>query len=883
MQAARWERVQELFHRAIDLAPDEQPAFLHGACAGDETLVRDVLAMLAHDSRSTSLLDSDVAQAADTVIGGAVSAPLAEQAFGPYRLVRPLGEGGMGVVYLATRDDLGSWAAIKILRDAWISPRRRERFVSEQRILAQLNHPLIARIYDANTLPDGTPWFAMEYVEGVPLTDYYRSRPSPVTDLRLFRTVCEAVQSAHRLLVIHRDLKPSNILLTPDGRVKLLDFGISKQLDVLTRVADPTVTGMRLMTPAYAAPEQIRGGATGVQTDVYALGVILYELLTGTLPFDLAGRTPGEAERVIMDGEPARPSLAARARLDRVVAASREQWSDLDVLCLTAMHKDPERRYGSVEALIRDVDHFVNDEPLEARPDSLRYRTGKFVKRNGRSLSAAAAILAVLIALVVSYTVRLTTARNAAVAETVRTERIQRFMLNLFDGDEKDAGPAENLRVLTLLDRGLSQAQSLDREPLVQAELYQTLGGLYQKLGKFDQANTLLEASLAARRSLLGANAGDVVKGLIALASLRSDQAKFDQAEGLARDALASAKASLRPTDPLIAAANAALGAILEQRGAYAEAVAVLETAVQQRSGPNADQAELAATLYELASTHFYQGHWDQAESITQRALTIHRERFGDRHPAVAEDLINLAAVQHERGHYAEAEGFYRRALDINRLWYGADNYHTASTLIGLGRALEFEDKFTESEAVLKQALAIQEHVFGLVHPRVASALNDLGNVAMKSGRPAEAEPYFRRIGEIYRSVYGDKHYLVGLAASNLAGVYMAREDYTTAERLYRDAVTRFTEAQSPQHLNTGIARIKLGRALLRQGRYTEAEREARGGYQIVAKQAAPTVSWLKSAREDLVAIYSALHQPEQAETFRAEAARVEHAGATPR
>jgi serine/threonine protein kinase/lipopolysaccharide biosynthesis regulator YciM len=879
MQTARWERIQELFHQAVDLPPAEQREFLNGACAGDETILRDVLAMLAHDGRGASLLDRDVAQVADRIIGGGVPAALADQAFGPYRLVRPLGEGGMGVVYLARRDDLGSFAAIKILRDAWISPARRERFVSEQRILAQLNHPSIARIYDANTLPDGTPWFAMEYVEGVPLTDYYRSRPSSATDLRLFRTVCEAVQCAHRHLVIHRDLKPSNILVTPDGSVKLLDFGISKQLDALTSVTDPTVTGLRLMTPAYAAPEQIRAGVTGIHTDVYALGVILYELLAARPPFDFSGRTPAEAERVVLEVEPRRPSLAAQERVDRSVDASRDQWADLDVLCLTAMHKHPERRYGSVEALIRDVDHYVHDEPLEARPDSLRYRTGKFAKRNWQSLSASAAILIVLVTLVLFYTVRLATARNAAVAEAVRTERIQRFMLNLFGGgEEKDAGPAEDLRVLTLLDRGLAQARSLDREPLVQAELYQTLGGLYQKLGKFDQANTLLESSLATRRSLLGSDSADVVRGLVALASLRSNQAHFDQAEVFAREALATAKAKLRATDPLLATATSALGAILEQRGAYADAIGVLETAVQLQSAPNADQTELAATLFELASTHFYAGHWDLAESITQRALTIHRQRLGERHPAVAEDLINLAAIQHERGHYAEAEGFYRRALEINRLWYGTDNYHTASTLIGLGRALEFEDKFQDAEDALQQALTIQEHVFGPVHPLVASALNDLGNVAMKSGRPEQAEPYFRRIGEIYRSVYGDKHYLVGLAASNLAGVYMARQDYATAERMYREAVARFTEAQSPEHLNTGIARIKLGRSLLRQGRYAEAEREARAGYQIVAKQAAPTVSWLKNAREDLVAIYTALHEPEQAETFRLEAARIAQA-----
>jgi serine/threonine protein kinase/tetratricopeptide (TPR) repeat protein len=871
VDSARWERIQWLFHRAADLPAAEQRHFLTSACPADDGLVRDVLAMLAHDARPSSLLDREVAQAAGEVLGNSVPAALVGQTFGPYRLTRVLGEGGMAVVYLATRDDLGSVAAIKILRDAWLSPARRERFSSEQRILAQLNHPAIARLYDANTLPDGTPWIAMECVEGVPLTEYCRTQAASIPErLRLFRTVCEAVQYAHRHLIVHRDLKPSNILVTPDGGVKLLDFGISKQLHALP---GPTVTGLQLMTPAYAAPEQIQGGITGVHTDVYALGVILHELLVGRPPFDLSGATPAEAERILVGVEPQRPSIAVR-ELGQAVAASGDDWPDLDVLCLTAMHKDPQRRYGSVEALVRDVDRYLKSEPLEARPDSLRYRTGKFVVRNWRPLSAAAAAFVVIVSLVVFYTVRLAAARNAAVAEAVRTQRIQGFMLNLFDGGEKEAGPADNLRVVTLVDRGRLQAQSLEREPLVQAELFQTLGGIYQRLGKFDQADALLKSSLDARRARLGPDAADVVKGLVALGRLRSDQAQFDEAERLVRAAQATARTKLPARDPALATATAALGAILEQRGAYSEAIKALEEAARLQSPPGADQAELASTLFELASTHFYAGHYDVAESITQRVLTMHRQRFGERHPLIAEDLINLGAIQHERGRYAEAERFYREALDINQPWYGKDSYRTASNLTMLARAVEFEDRYDEAEALLQQALAIHEHVFGPVHPRVASALNDLGNVAMKRGRADDAEPYFRRIGEIYRQVYGDKHYLVGLAISNLAGVFMARGDYPTAERMYREAVGRFAEAQSPQHLNTGIARIKLGRSLLRQKRYPEAETEALAGYRIVTKQAAPTVSWLKSAREDLVAIYIALGEPDKAETLQLEAAR---------
>jgi len=396
MDAAHWKRIQALFHEVADLARPAQRALLEAECPEDPALMEEVLALLEEDARSDSLLDRDAAYVADQVLEEAIPPALLEQNFGPYRLTQMLGQGGMGVVYLAERDDLGSVAAIKILRDAWLSPDRRERFASEQRALAQLNHPAIARLYDADILPDGTPWFVMEYVEGVPLTTFCDEHASPIPErLHLFRAVCEAVQHAHRHLIVHRDLKPSNILVKPDGSVKLLDFGIAKHLDSLDGPVDRTRTGLRLMTPAYAAPEQISGDPVGICTDIYTLGVVLYELLTGRLPFDLANRTPSEAERVIVEQRPERPSAAAKEK-----AISRRAWADLDVLCLTAMHIEPQRRYRTVEALIRDIDHYVVGEALEARPDTFGYRLGKYVRRNWRPVVVAAASSLAVVSLV---------------------------------------------------------------------------------------------------------------------------------------------------------------------------------------------------------------------------------------------------------------------------------------------------------------------------------------------------------------------------------------------------------------------------------------------------------------------------------------------------
>ena len=880
MDSTRWQRVQSLFHEAADMPASEQRSYLEAQCGDDAALVSEVLVLLEEDARGGSMLDGDVATVASQILDDSTSGSLPFKEFGPYRIKQALGEGGMGVVYLAEREDLGNEVAIKILRDAWVSPARRERFNAEQRTLAQLNHPSIARLYDADTSPDGTPFFVMEYVEGVPLTEYCKAQKCSIPErLRLFREVCEAVLYAHQHAVIHRDLKPSNILVKRDGSVRLLDFGIAKHLENLGELVDQTITGLRLMTPAYAAPEQIRGEQVGIQSDVYSLGVVLYELLAGRLPFDLTKRTPAQAEKLLTEQEAERPSdvaekeAASAGTNGMAVAASRAAWADLNVLCLTAMRKDPLRRYQSVEALIRDVDHYLKGEPLEARPDTWHYSLGKFVRRNWQVVSAAAAVFAIVVGLVIFYTVRLTRARNAAVAQAARTQRIQRFMLNLFQGGDPSAGPADDLRVVTLLDRGVQEARSLDAEPAVQAELFETLGGLYQKLGKLEQADRLLESALAKREALYGPDSPETAKGLLALGSLRDAEAKYDEAEKLIRQALDRDRRHLPPNDPAVAKATLELGGVLEDRGEYDQSIAVLEQTVQIYSAPGAEPAELADSLYELANAHFYAGHYEKSEEINERLLAMYKQMYGERHPRVADVLINLGAIRLDRGHYAEAEQYDRQALDIVQAWYGKDNPETATDLTLLARSLVYQKRYAEASDLLQQSLAIKERTFGKVHPSVASTLNELGSVALQENKYDAAEQYFERMADIYRTDYGEQHYLYATALSNLASVYTAQKQWTRAEKLYRQAIPIYIESQSATHINTGIARIKLGRTLLRQQRYAEAESETHTGYDILRAQMDPKVSWLKNARKDLVEEYDGMKQPEQAARFRAEIA----------
>ncbi|MGA2340579.1 MAG: serine/threonine-protein kinase [Terracidiphilus sp.] len=870
MESARWEQIQAVFHAVADLPEPDRHAAVQSACGEDSGLAAGVLALLEEDAQGGSLFDRDLGDLAQQTLDTRYAANHLDN-FGPYQPRGLIGEGGMGVVYLAQRRDLGSLVAIKVLRDAWLSPARRERFESEQRTLAQLNHPNIALLFDAGILDDGTPWFVMEYVKGVPPTEYCRIHKSSIQErLRLFRAVCEAVQYAHSQAIIHRDLKPSNILVREDGTVKLLDFGIAKQLENVEERADTTQTALRFMTPAYAAPEQIQSGRPDTRSDVYSLGVILYELLVGQLPFDLSKRTPAETAAAIAHHDPEKPSAVA-AKQEATLRAGKAGWSDLDVLCLTAMHRDVERRYQSVEALIRDIDHYLKGEPLEARPDSILYSTGKFITRNWRAVSATLIVFAVIVAQLIFFTVRLANARNAALMQAARTQRIQQFMLNLFGGGDKEAGPAQDLRVVTLIDRGAQEAQTLDKEPEVQAELYLTLGSMYENLGKFDRADSLLESARKIRGSITGPDSVETAESLVALSLLRADQGQYQEAERMARQALAIEDRRLARDSPVRAKAEAALGNVLENDGKYDEAIQVLDESVRVQSGPTGNPTDLTDSLGALADAHGYLGHYSIADSLDRRALDIDRQIYGPVHPHLADALSDLGGFQEILGNYDESERYFRQALEIVQSWYGSDHPATAWQMSRLAQTLQNEGKYEEEARLLQQALPIEERAYGTVHPKVAVVLGLLVDEEERQGKLDKAESDLIRMLSIERTVYGEKHPSVTTVMANLANLYLEKKQYVRAEKLYREVVQRFTDEFSAEHVNTGIVQIKLGLVLLKERRYQDAVAHSSAGYSILSKQTSPAMKFRRLACEDLVTEYKALHQPEQAKQFQAE------------
>jgi serine/threonine-protein kinase len=868
MDRARWEQIQSIFHEVLERPASERSAALAALCQGDASLIADVARMLKEVESGDSVLDYEFPQLAQALMDDSAAAASSAK-FGPYRLKKLLGEGGMAVVWLAEREDLGSKAAIKILRDASLSPARRRLFAREQQTLAQLNHPSIAQLYDADLLADGTPYFVMEYVEGKTLANHCREQNASVEQmLRLFRSVCEAVSYAHSQAIIHRDLKPSNILVKDDGSVKLLDFGIAKRIADLKEDPSHTRTTPWLMTPAYAAPEQIRGELAGTQADVYALGVILYQLLAGKLPYDLSNQTPGQVEQIIGQQEPAPPSAWARQASPRLRIGNAD-WDELDVLCLKAIHKDMRRRYASVEALIRDIDHYLKCEPLEARPDSFLYRTRRFMSRRRVALTQAAAVLAIILALIGFFTVRLARARTRALAAAARTQRIQSFMLTLFDGGDREAGPSSSLSAAMLVDRGVLEARALNGDPQTQAELYQTLATIYQKLGKFDRADPLLQSALALQKADKGSGISDSAGTMVSLGLLRIDQAQISEGEGLIRQALAIDQKNLPPGDPQTARTMSALGRALEQRGAYNDAVAVLNDTVRIQSKRPEDINDLADSLSELAEVQYYLGHYDLADSLNRRTLAIDRQIYGTTHPRIADSLVNLGEIQHDQGRDADAEKYYREALAIKKSWYGEVHPDTATCMAAVGQSLVYQGKYDEAAPFLERALEIQEQVYGKMHPQVAIALNQVGVLELRRKHMDAALADFMRMADINRAAYGDRHYLVGVALINVAEVYFEENKLPEAEKYFRETLDRFVDQLPKGHPNIAITQVKLGKTLVLEHRYQDAESYLVSGYETLTQVKPPPVDRIESTRKDLITVYVALHEPAKADEYR--------------
>ena len=700
MDRARWQQIEAVLDEVLDTPAHGRAALLAERTAGDPELRREVESLLAAHGEAGSFLETPA------VDFGAV--------FGVWRIERELGRGGMGAVYLATRADgqFEQRVALKVVKRGMDSAEIVRRFRAERQILARLDHPNIARLVDGGTAPppDGRPWLALDYVEGEPITRTAEQRGLDVTArVLLFEQVCEAVRYAHQNLVVHRDLKPSNILVTPSGEVKLLDFGIAKVLHGQAEDGTTdTAFGSRALTPEYGAPEQVRGESVTTKTDVYALGAVLYELLTGRRAHNLPDRSLPEVLRVVCEVEPLRPSLAAGPKVARVLAG------DLDTIILKALQKEPARRYESVEALLDDLRRYRTGLPVRARPDSRRYRFGKFVRRYRVAVTAAAiAVLALVGGLAAALWQAQSARHEAARAKQVKDVAVRMFEVSvIMQPGQQVIYPRE------LLDQGAHQVDSgLAREPALRQELLARLGRINRTLGYYAEADSLFARALRAARVAFGPRHLEVAARLEELAALRRDRDDDQGALGALREALDIRRALQGPRDPATLASADALALTLGYAGSIAGAESLLVQSLASRMADalgTARRLELLGTL--RAERHDLQG----ADSAWSAALALAGGRPGADSIARAA-LDGLVATREALGDAPGAERFARRRLALAR-----GSTETADAQAALAQALAEQGKDTEAESLLVRALATQRRELGDDHPATIATANDL-------------------------------------------------------------------------------------------------------------------------------------------------------------
>ena len=835
MDAARWTQIQTLFDAALDRPPEKRETFLKEACGDDPDLLDEVRSLLAADANAHPLLDSlalDAIALPDDLLPTGIL-PADGERVGPYRIVEPLGHGGMGAVFLAERADGGfnQQVALKLIRGGMASERIVRRFESERQILARLQHPNIARLLDGGLSADGQPYFAMEYVDGVPLDRYCDRHDGPVEErIRLVRDTCTAVQYAHRRLIVHRDLKPSNLLVTTDSepdpgaaQVKLLDFGIAKMLsddDPGAGDGALTRTGRAVMTPAYAAPEQVQHEPVTTATDVYALGVVLYELLAGRRPFDLTDRSPAEIERIVSTETPDPPSAVAPPDRRRVLRG------DLDTICLKALRKEPERRYASAGQLAEDLQRFLDGRPVTARPDTAGYRIGKFLGRHRASVAVAAVVVCLIVGLVGFYTAQLAEERDRARLEAATATQVSDFLQDLFAVADPGRSGGEDLSARTVLDQGAARIErDLAGQPRVQARMMQVMGEVYQSLGAFDAAAPLLERSLSLRRTGSDAAPGDVAAGLHSLAVFRQETGDYVAADSLYRAALALQRDAPDPDAPAVAATLHDWGTLLHREGNYDRADSLFQQALTLRTDHfGAEDPRTASTLNEQATLRFDQGDRAGAEPLYRRVLRLRQQAFDGDHPDVAMSLNNLAMVLRHQGRFDEARTHYEEALAMRRRLYDGPHPDVAHTLNHIARLYADQGDPAAAEPYAREALDMRISLFGEQHVEVTASMGNLAGILGGQGRHDEQAAYYRRALEIVRATLGDTHPYAAALTYSLGAALHADGDGSAAETRYRESLTLHRELFPDGHVNTAYPLIRLGTLLVETGRAAEAE-----------------------------------------------------------
>jgi serine/threonine protein kinase/tetratricopeptide (TPR) repeat protein len=838
----RFETIKRLVLAAESIGPAERAAWLDRECASDASL-RDEVA---------SLLSDDIPSILETGGLGARLARLdparepAGRQIGAFRITDVLGEGGMGIVYRAEQTTpIRRDVALKLVPRGPDSARVIARFESERQTLARMSHPYIAHVFEAGADDEGRPFFAMELVDGEPVTDYCaRESPPLEVRLRLFLQICEAVQHAHQRGIIHRDLKPSNVLLTRQGSElvpKVIDFGIAKAIGERDNGTAPaTMAGQMIGTPEYMSPEQagIIEAGLDTRTDVYSLGVILYELVSGRRPYQLPNRTAIELDRA-MRTPPVPPSRAAAGP----GSPSRSQaLRDIDAVALMAIEREPNDRYASVEQLAEDVRRVLEHRPVRARTQSWSYRTSKFIRRH-----AAGAVTALLVVVLAALGITgIVLQRNRAVsserlalneaararAEADKATAVADFLTGLFRESDPANARGTVVTARELLDRGARQLSTgLGSQDPVRATLLNTIGGVYRMLGLLDDSEKITRQALEIRQRALGPDHADIAKSLDDLGQLARERTHYEEAEKLHRAALAMRRKLLAPDDPAVAESLSNLALALRERGKFDEAESLVKEALTiRRAKLGPEHSDTLTSLNVLGDIESSRGRYVEAERAYRDVLDARRRLLPADHPRLAVSLNNVAGMLHRAGRLAEAEVLFREALAIRRKVLDPDHLDTTTSVLNLAAVLQDLGKLDEAEPLFREAIAADRRHSGSQNMDVAIDLNNLASLLEERGAFDEAGKLYEESKAIRIAVLGEKHASVATIFNNIGRFQLIRGDLAQAETALRRALDIRRALGMDKHPRQGETMVSLGRVFELRGRRAEAEEHYRAG-----------------------------------------------------
>ena len=738
MTPERWHQVKIVFHQLLEVTPEERSSFLDRACSADPSLRQEVESLLfSEDEARSGFLEP-----------GSTCATLRKGTkLGDYEVQSLLSAGGMGVVYRAIRADglYKQQVALKIVRADLGKEFTSTRFRNERQILASLDHPNIAKILDGGTTPDGLPYFVMELIDGLPITAYCDQHKLTIdARLQLFRTVCSAVHHAHQHLVIHRDLKPGNILITSEGVPKLLDFGIAKILDPKLRVENATMTagGPWLMTPEYASPEQVRGATVSTASDIYSLGVLLYELLSGHRPYRGNPSSWLDVGRQVCEEDPEKPSTAflrveqasghvdgedaitlgivSRARNTGAAELRRRLRGELDSIVLKALRKEPQQRYISAEQLSADIAKHLRHEPIIAATGSSAYRLRKYLRRHRLGVAAGGSLLAVLIAFAVVQAVQL----RRITRERDRANRIADFMSSMFKVSDPSESRGNRVTAREILDKAAKDMETgLARDPELQAQMMSVIGNVYDNLGLYSSAAPLLTRAGEIRRHLFGPEHPETLSSMGDLAWVLYEQGRYQDAERLERATLQIRLRALGAEHPDTLKAMNGLGVILSAEAKYPEAEKLFrESLAIKRRVLGPENAATIVTMGNLASTLDEEWNLPEAEKLQRDTLELKRRILGPQHPSTFGSMNAVAWDLYKEGRLAEAEKWLRDTLEGEQEVLGPEHPETLWTMTALGKTLSLQGRYAAAEKFCRQTLNVQRRVLGPDHPDTASS-----------------------------------------------------------------------------------------------------------------------------------------------------------------